>query len=92
MVSDLMSRNFFHGSEYRGGYRLGFDAALRALAPILDPREGREESWSLLGLGGSLMAWRFRCFSVLFDAGASLSCVKAFLMGCRERVLTSYRV
>nr|DAL88386.1 MAG TPA: signalosome complex subunit 7a protein [Caudoviricetes sp.] len=51
-----------------------------------------EESWSVLGLGGPLAAWCSRCFSVLFDAGTSLSCVKAFLTGCRRLVLTSYRV
>lgn len=31
-------------------------------------------------------------FSVLFQAGALLSCVKAFLTVCRGWVLTSYRV
>ena len=58
----------FHGSEHRGGIRLGLDAALRALVPVPD----------LKGHGGELVgAWlgwfsygfgvldAFRCFFML---------------------------
>ena len=57
-------------------------------------RTGRsmEESWSVLGLVVLSRLGVLDAFSVLFHAGTSLSCVKAFLTGCRGLVLTSYRV
>ena len=66
-----------------GGIRLGLDAALRALVSILDwqrawRRVGPCSAWVLLSRLGVLDA-----FSVLVWAGTSLSCVKAFLTGCR---------
>nr|DAQ23488.1 MAG TPA: hypothetical protein [Caudoviricetes sp.] len=54
----------FHGSKHRGGYGLGFDAALRALVPVP----------GLNGQGGELVcAWlgwfsRRLAFSMLFVA------------------------
>lgn len=67
MESDLIPRGFFHGSEQGGGYGLGFDVALRALVPILDLGWGIEESWSMLGFGGSFTAWCSRCFLGAFS-------------------------
>lgn len=81
-----------HGFRHRGGWRPGLDAALRALVPTLDlvrawRRVGRCLVWVVISRLGVLDA-----FSVLVWAGTSLSCVKAFLAGCRGWVLTSYRV
>ena len=59
-------RGFFHGSEHRGGYGLGLDAALRALVPTLDWLGHGGElvrvwfGWSSYGLVFSML---FRCFS-----------------------------
>lgn len=64
MESSRCFRGSFHGSEHRVGYRLGLDAALRALVPIPD--------WS--GHGGELvrawLGWLSRCLvsSMLFGA------------------------
>lgn len=83
MGSDLMLRSLFHGSEHRGGCRLGFDVALRALVPVPD----RVRAWRRVG---PCLAWVvllrlgvLDAFSLLVWAGMSLSCVKAFLAGCR---------